>query len=278
MKLIFAYILLPVLSYGQAVDTVDINDLEDRFGVFYKSDKLFTGVGLDYYESGQKKSEGNFKDGKREGLWTVWQDNAYGEKRSEGNYKDGQKEGLWTEWDDNVYGQKSEGNYKDGEREGLWTVWEMEGNLKEEGLWTGNYKNGKEEGLWTRWHFNGPKISEGNYKDGSREGLWTFWYENGQKESEDTYDNGFVASSNYFPFIDEEEESRETNNKLETAFWTVFIVICFGLPILLLRWLLLRKNKSCFTDLFIVIVAIFLLIELFVFLIAYGLTGWRPNG
>lgn len=250
MKLIFAYILLPVLSYGQAVDTVDINDLEDRFGVFYKSDKLFTGVGLDYYESGQKKSEGNFKDGKREGLWTVWQDNAYGEKRSEGNYKDGQKEGLWTEWDDNVYGQKSEGNYKDGEREGLWTV----------------------------WHSNGNKEGEGNYKNGSREGLWTFWYENGQKESEDTYDNGFVASSNYFPFIDEEEESRETNNKLETAFWTVFIVICFGLPILLLRWLLLRKNKSCFTDLFIVIVAIFLLIELFVFLIAYGLTGWRPNG
>jgi antitoxin component YwqK of YwqJK toxin-antitoxin module len=39
-----------------------------------------------YYDNGQKKVEGNPKDGKLEGLWTYWYEN--GQKNSELNYKD----------------------------------------------------------------------------------------------------------------------------------------------------------------------------------------------
>ena len=39
----------------------------------------------DYYENGQKESEGNYKDGKAYGKWTWWHKN--GQIGSEGNYK-----------------------------------------------------------------------------------------------------------------------------------------------------------------------------------------------
>jgi antitoxin component YwqK of YwqJK toxin-antitoxin module len=42
-----------------------------------------------WHENGQKKSEGEYKDGEREGLWTFWHEN--GQKEKEGEYKDGEK-------------------------------------------------------------------------------------------------------------------------------------------------------------------------------------------
>jgi antitoxin component YwqK of YwqJK toxin-antitoxin module len=48
---------------------------------------------------GLKIAEGEYKDGKEEGLWTFWHDN--GQKEKEGVFKDGKEEGLWTEWDEN---------------------------------------------------------------------------------------------------------------------------------------------------------------------------------
>ena len=66
----------------------------------------------DYYENGQIKQEGNYKDHKKDGKWTKWYKD--GEKKYEKNYKDGKKDGKWNEWDEN--GQiKSEATYKDGE-------------------------------------------------------------------------------------------------------------------------------------------------------------------
>ena len=41
-----------------------------------------------YYENGQIKYEGNYKDGKKDGKYTWWYEN--GQKQSEGNYKDGE--------------------------------------------------------------------------------------------------------------------------------------------------------------------------------------------
>ena len=65
-----------------------------------------------WYENGQKKSEGTYKDGKEDGLQTDWYRN--GEKKSEGTYKDGKEDGLWTWWYEN--GQKElEKIFKDGE-------------------------------------------------------------------------------------------------------------------------------------------------------------------
>ena len=40
-----------------------------------------------YYQNGQKREEGNYKDGEEHGLWIEWYKN--GQKKSEKNYKDG---------------------------------------------------------------------------------------------------------------------------------------------------------------------------------------------
>jgi antitoxin component YwqK of YwqJK toxin-antitoxin module len=65
---------------------------------------------INWYENGQKKREGTFKDGKKVGKWTRWYEN--GQKKREGTYKDGELNGLWTGWYKN--GQKKyEETYKD---------------------------------------------------------------------------------------------------------------------------------------------------------------------
>mgnify|MGYP001345757765 CR=1 FL=1 len=59
-------------------------------------------AGFQEIDNGQKEAEENYKDGKRDGLWTEWYEN--GQKKLEDNYKDGEWHGLCTEWYDN--GQK----------------------------------------------------------------------------------------------------------------------------------------------------------------------------
>ena len=79
----------------------------------------------EWYENGQKRAEGTYKDGMPDGLWTSWDEN--GQKSTEGTYKDGELDGLWTGWYEN--GQKrAERTYKDG-RYSEWTYWDANGNV-----------------------------------------------------------------------------------------------------------------------------------------------------
>ena len=65
-----------------------------------------------FFENGRKSGEGTYKDGKKDGLYTMWYEN--GQKSKEGTFKDGIRDGLYTEWYEN--GQKKvESTYKDGE-------------------------------------------------------------------------------------------------------------------------------------------------------------------
>jgi len=160
-----------------------------------------------WYENGQIKFQGNFKDGKKEGKLTWWYDN--GQIESEQNWKDGKKEGKLTWWDDN--GQiKNEQNWKDNIPEGNWTSWFENGLQSGEGSFkdgTGTflqlhennqksyeviYKDGL--GKRTRWHENGRIKFEGNYKDGKENGKVTEWNESGQIKSEKYYKDGECIS------------------------------------------------------------------------------------
>ena len=78
-----------------------------------------------YYPYGQKYSEGTYKDGRQDGVWTWWYED--GKKIGEGSYLNGDgtdlgyrgvprygRDGKWTFWYEN--GQKyTEGTYKNGE-------------------------------------------------------------------------------------------------------------------------------------------------------------------
>ena len=86
-----------------------------------------------------------------------------GVKRTvEGQYKDGKEEGLHTSWYEN--GQKAgEEHYKNGKSDGLTTIWYESGKKNIEKY----YKNGKEEGLWMEWSEEGKKTYEGHFKEGN---------------------------------------------------------------------------------------------------------------
>ena len=74
-------------------------------------DKIELKLSTEYYDSGQKSYEVNYKDGLRsKKAW--WYDN--GNKKKEGTYKDGKEDGLWAIWYES--GQKKmEAILKDGE-------------------------------------------------------------------------------------------------------------------------------------------------------------------
>ena len=57
--------------------------------LMYSADGLFTGVGFDVYPDGQLKSQENYKDGERDGLWKRWYED--GQIEYEENYKDGNR-------------------------------------------------------------------------------------------------------------------------------------------------------------------------------------------
>ena len=125
-------LMFAVVGYSEKItDTI-----QERAGLTYIPNETtpFTGVYIRTYPNGQKKSEINYKDGKPEGLVTLWYEN--GQKQLEDNYKDGKEEGLGIVW------------YENGQKQA-----------------EANYKDGKKEGLSTGWYENGQKKSEGNYKD-----------------------------------------------------------------------------------------------------------------
>ena len=104
----------PVADAKAKPDGVNIKESKVSEGIRYlkDSDTPYTGKVFTLFGNGQKLSEGNWKDGKKEGLSVVWHEN--GQKKLEGNYKDGEMYGLWTLRHEN--GQKAEErNYKDGE-------------------------------------------------------------------------------------------------------------------------------------------------------------------
>lgn len=153
--------------------------------------------GETYYSSGQKESEGTYKDGEKDGKWTQWYEN--GQKKAEGTYKDGQLDGKVKGYYEN--GQKrSEATLKDGKPDGKGTSWYENGQMREEET----YKDGELNGKWTEWFENGQKKSEETYKDGVSNGKHTHWHENGKKKAEITYKDGMLIHTDLALLLDKE--------------------------------------------------------------------------
>ena len=135
MKTLFIlFVVLIGLTACSIPRVVDFSKIQITNGIAYciNEDKPFTGTFIEIYENGQKKSEGNFKDGEFDGKVTSWHEN--GQKQSEGNFMDG-KQITWYE-----NGQKkSETNYKDGKKEGKYIKWSDNGQIEREEY----YKDGK---------------------------------------------------------------------------------------------------------------------------------------
>ena len=98
--------LLLVMGMVGCGQTVDASKLVERDELWYEGDSEtpFTGATVSKYENGQKEGEGTFKDGKAEGLQTIWHYN--GKKRAEAIWKDGELVSL-KNWDE----EGNESNY-----------------------------------------------------------------------------------------------------------------------------------------------------------------------
>ena len=154
MKKLFPLLSVLFLILGCSTD---IDTLQKKDETYYKvnSDKPFSGLILNKYDSGQKKSKGFLTNGKKDGIWTYWyKDNPvnyfrlyldnimdnlpyifydswenFGQKSKEVDYLDGILDRLSTEWYEN--GQKKvESTYKDGEIISE-KYWNEDGSVKE---------------------------------------------------------------------------------------------------------------------------------------------------
>jgi len=154
------------LVFLTSCSTSDIppKELEERQGLMYEANSQipYSGLIKRHFRNGQTKFIGNYKDGKKEGLWECY-------------YKNGQL--------------ASKGNYIDGKLNGLIEFYNEDGQLDV----TGNMIDDKREGLWKSYHsgsWSGLLWGQGNYKDDKREGVWMFFDGNGQLENQMEYVNG----------------------------------------------------------------------------------------
>jgi antitoxin component YwqK of YwqJK toxin-antitoxin module len=150
--------------------------------ISYKNDTK-DGPWKSYYENGQLKEEGNYKDGKNyHGQYKEYHEN--GQLKHDGKYKDGIQEGICKLYYEN--GQMElETNFKDGEHNGQYKEYHENGQLKYER----NYKDGEDYGQYKEYHENGQLKYEGDFKDGLQDGVWKLYHENGQLKKENSFKN-----------------------------------------------------------------------------------------
>ncbi len=132
--------------------------------------------------------------GIRQGMQTIWYDQAKTQLMSIFCYYDGVTHGLYAAWWENG-NKRSEVGYSHGEFHGLYAGWYENGNKRIER----HYSNGDGfYGPWRQWYETGGKMFERNYQDGRNHGLFVEWYENGNKKSERTYTNGSPTGIAYY--------------------------------------------------------------------------------
>jgi antitoxin component YwqK of YwqJK toxin-antitoxin module/predicted esterase len=155
-----------------------------------------------FYENGQKRCEGDFLDGKKDGKWTYWYENGSkemeeeyvkgkphekwtywdkeGEKRGEGEFFYGT--GVWRQW---YKGEKKERieSFQKGIRHGRWLYWYENGRIR----YQSEYKYGKPSGRWSGWTKYGNVIFDIGYVEGKPHGKWTYWNEKGEIIKKETW-------------------------------------------------------------------------------------------
>jgi antitoxin component YwqK of YwqJK toxin-antitoxin module len=153
-----------------------------------------------FFIDGNKSIEGEWREGKKVGLWLAYGTSGGHHKVREENYKDGLLEGPWRSFDSDGSLQE-EGTYQNGQKQGVWSRYDRRKKVSEstyandklDGPYVswhshekqvneqGAYKNGEKTGRWVQYHSNGQKLSEGTYEKGREAGTWTKWYESGVK-------------------------------------------------------------------------------------------------
>jgi len=160
---------------GKLIDNADDDLIEQKDGL-----KTY------YHAPGNKSSQGNMLDNKKEGKWTYW--NEFGQLEKEEHYKGGKLHGsLSTWWSGANFKEKLE-YYEHGKKYGKFNTWHKNGKKSVEGFWV----NDKPHGEWRSWYSNGQIQEEWVEENGVLNGIRTYYYINGQKKTEENYKNGVL--------------------------------------------------------------------------------------
>lgn len=155
-------------------------------GKLYVTEENMNGVlvGLKYFDQ-----EGNITHqfSNPKGSMKVQFYNAFGRKVVEGQFVEGKKQGLWHFFNHHGLLTK-EIEYKDDKEHGTYRLWHPNGKLREETT----YQNGDLHGFYTAYHANGNKSSEGWFQNNLREQIWKTYYPNGVLEDEAYYLQGKI--------------------------------------------------------------------------------------
>ena len=124
-----------------------------------------------YFSNGKTWRTEVFYAGLEEGIAIEYNDT--GQVVSQGNYLDGEKEGEWLL----EYGDYKEiGKYRAGLRDAEWKHYHRNGQL----IYKGNFVDGREDGKHIRWFDSGKVMEEGKFSFGSKEGTWIAYNELGE--------------------------------------------------------------------------------------------------
>ena len=200
-------IVLPLLLIVGCSKPLDDDTLLDRNGIKYEQNKQepYNGRVFSLHPSGKKKLDGNYKNGKKIGVWTIFYDNDKNNKFKENIYENGKLSGL-VEWYDNGH-KKYEGSIdKYGKKLGHWIKWYENG----EKFSQANYINERLDSTYIEWYENGQKRLETNYLNGMLDGPYSEWYINGQKKTEKVYkNNGVSGGGDWIEWYDNGQKSLE---------------------------------------------------------------------
>ena len=142
-----------------------------------KSETPYNGMGTGWHESGEKKYEVVYKNGKKDGIQSWWYKS--GRKMKRVGYKNGHPEGVEMIWYES--GQKQyEMHWKNGQKNGVSREWGLiYGELAQYGIgdqspthrmeYETHYKNGKENGLRKEWSRDGRLTYKANFVNGAEE-------------------------------------------------------------------------------------------------------------
>lgn len=141
-----------------------------------------------YYDSGQKMSEGELRDGMETGEWTNWHIN--GNIKSVGYYANGRKDSLWH-WYDESGILTGLGMYDDDLEHGTWMNYYPNGVVSD----SGSYIEGLQEGLWKYFHENGSLKNAVHYKAGKMHGEKILLSPSGTVVNVAYYENGVLVEN-----------------------------------------------------------------------------------
>ena len=173
-----------------------LNDEKYQLSEFYLSDNktkyigqvlsgtsIIEGKGISFYKNGNKRYEGNWKEGKANGKGIRYYEN--GNKYYEGDFKNGEANGKGLKYDEKGK-KKYEGDWKEGFEEGEGKEFFENGVLCYEGEW----KKGKPDGKGVSYFIYGNIFYKGDWKKGKEEGKGRIYDEYGNKRYEGEFKNG----------------------------------------------------------------------------------------